>query len=365
VSPGRLRELVRKETRQMLRDPRMTRIIFVAPVIQLMVFGYAVNTDVRNAPTLVVDQDGTQTSRALADALVSSGNFRIVAHSNVTADAERALDRGDVLAAVVIPPQFERDVGAGHPTAIQVLVDGTRSNSANLVRGYAARSIQHFSLPHSPPSAIDFRPEVWYNPDLQSRVYNVPAVAGVIVQVMCLLLTALSVVREREMGTLEQLMVSPIEPSELILGKTVPVAVVGLIDLIIITVVALLWFKIPFRGSFTLLLAASSLYILAGLGAGLLISAVSRTQQEAFMTMFLFFLPAMLLSGFMFPVTSMPRPIQWLTLANPIRHYLEIVRGIFLKGAGVRELWPGLSALGAMAGGLLFLAARSFRKQLE
>jgi drug efflux transport system permease protein len=364
VSPGRLRELVRKETRQMLRDPRMTRIIFIAPVVQLMVFGYAVNTDVRNAPTIVVDQDATQTSRALADALASSGNFRIVARSNVTADAERALDRGTVLAAVVIPPQFEREVGAGKPTAVQVLVDGTRSNSANLVRGYAARSIQHFALPQSPPSAVDFRPEVWYNPDLESRVYNVPAVAGVIVQVMCLLLTALSVVRERELGTLEQLMVSPIEPSELILGKTVPVAVVGLIDLIIVTVVALVWFKIPFRGSFTLLIGASVLYILAGLGAGLLISAVSRTQQEAFMTMFLFFLPAMLLSGFMFPLTSMPRPIQWLTLANPIRHYLEIVRGIFLKGAGVRELWTGLSALAVMAAGLLLLATRSFRKQL-
>jgi len=248
-----------------------------------------------------------------------------------------------------------------------VLVDGSRSNSANLVRGYALRIIQRFGTAQSgqaPVMIADFRPQVWYNPDLQSKVYNVPAVAGVIILLMCLLLTALAVVRERELGTLEQLMVSPMQPSELILGKTIPVAMVGLIDLVLVTTVALFWFRIPFRGSFLLLFAASLLYILAALGAGLLISSISRTQQEAFMTMFLFFFPAMLLSGFMFPISSMPAAIQLITLINPIRYFLEILRGLFLKGAGLDVLFPKLAVLAVMATVLLLLASIGLRKKI-
>jgi len=367
VSPGRLRELVRKEMKQMLRDPKMKRIIFVAPVIQLLVFGYAVNTDVRNAPTILVDQDNTPTSRALADALTASGNFAITQRSSRSGDIDRSLDNGSVLAGVLVSPGFERDLRAGRDPAVQVLVDGSRSNSANLVRGYALRIIQRFGTARSgqaPAMITDFRPQVWYNPDLQSKVYNVPAVAGVIILLMCLLLTALAVVRERELGTLEQLMVSPMQPSELILGKTIPVAMVGLIDLVLVTTVALLWFRIPFRGSFLLLFAASLLYILAALGMGLLISSISRTQQEAFMTMFLFFFPAMLLSGFMFPISSMPAAIQLITLINPIRYFLEILRGLFLKGAGLDVLFPKLAVLAVMATVLLVLASIGLRKKI-
>ena len=352
----------------MLRDPKMTRIIFVAPVIQLLVFGYAVNTDVRHAPTILVDQDHSATSRALADAFTASGYFTITLQSDNARDIDRTLDQGKVLTGILIGPGFEKDLRAGRTPAVQVLVDGTRSNSANLVRGYATRIIRQFGLQQAgvvATPAADFRPQVWYNPDLKSKVYNVPAVAGMIILIMCLLLTSLAVVRERELGTLEQLMVSPLEPVELILGKTVPVAIIGLIDLVLVTTVALLWFQIPFRGSFVLLFIASVFYILAALGMGLLISAVSKTQQEAFMTMFLFFLPAMLLSGFMFPITSMPRPVQLITLINPIRYFLEILRGLFLKGAGPLALLPQLTILAVMGVGLLYLAAKGLRKQIE
>ncbi|HSE68636.1 MAG TPA: ABC transporter permease, partial [Gemmatimonadales bacterium] len=196
MSPGRVRELVRKEMKQMLRDPKMKRIIFAAPVIQLLVFGYAVNTDVRNAPTILVDQDNTPTSRALADALTASGNFAITQRSGRSGDIDKSLDDGSVLAGVLVSPGFERHLRAGRNPAVQVLVDGSRSNSANLVRGYALRIIQRFGTQQSgqaPVMIADFRPQVWYNPDLQSKVYNVPAVAGVIILLMCLLLTALAV----------------------------------------------------------------------------------------------------------------------------------------------------------------------------
>ena len=369
LSLVRLRELARKEFRQMFRDPRMVRVIFVAPVVQLLVFGYAVNTDIRDTATLVVDYDRSAESRELQEALIASGYFRIVARGAQGRDAIAALDRGDVVLALEIPAGFGRRLRAGQPTAIQVLADGTRSNTANIARGYVARIVAAYGARATagaragPPSEpVDLRARVWYNENLESRVYNVPAVAGVIIMLMSLLLTALAVVRERELGTLEQLMVSPLTGAELLLGKMLPVAAVALIDLLVITGVALLWFDIPLRGSFPLLVFASTLYVLTGLGLGLLISTISRTQQEAFMTMFLVFLPAMLLSGFMFPVSSMPRSVQWLTLLNPIRYYLEIVRGIFLKGVGVEALWPQLLVLGATAVVFVGVAASRFRR---
>ncbi len=365
ITAARVKQLVLKELRQMFRDPRMARVIFIAPIIQLVVFGYAVNTDVRHTPVIVLDQDQTRTSRDLLSTLTAAGYFRIVARASRPADLRVALDHGRAVLALNIPPGFARDLRRGE-ARVQILVDGTSSNTANVAQGYAASMVQAWGRERTGAGerpGIVLQPRVWYNPALESRVYNVPAVAGVIIMLMCLLLTALSVVREREMGTLEQLMVSPLRPAELILGKTVPVALVGLVDLALITSVALLWFGIPFRGSAALLLVASATFIVAGLGMGLLISTISSTQQEAFMTMFLVFLPMMLFSGFMFPVSSMPRAIQWLTLANPLRYFLEIIRSIFLKGAGLPVLWPRLLVLALMAGGLLTLASLRFRKR--
>jgi ABC-2 type transport system permease protein len=250
---------------------------------------------------------------------------------------------------------------------VQLLVDGTNSNTGTVVAGYAARIVQDAGARAvgrggGPIPITEVRTRAWFNPSLESRTYNVPAVIGVIVLLMCLLLTALAVVRERELGTLEQLLVSPLTPVELILGKTLPVAGIALIQLTLVTSVALLWFGIPLRGSPLVLLVAAGLFILAGLSFGLLISTISNTQQEAFMAMFLFLLPAIVLSGFLYPVETMPWIFQKLTLANPLRHFLQVVRAIFLKGAGVRDLWVPISALSAMAGGGVLVAVRRFAR---
>jgi ABC-2 type transport system permease protein len=365
VNAERVAEMVRKELRQVFRDPRMRRVLLVAPIIQLVVFGYAVSTDVRNTRTFVVDNDGTRDSRELVEAFTASGYFRVVGVSQRPGDLVRSLDHGDAVLGLVVPRGFSRDLESGGPAQLQLLFDGTNSNTATVAQGYAERIVQSFAagrFPGGAAPAVDLRARAWYNPELASRDYNVPAVLGAILMLICLLLTSLAIVREREIGTLEQLLVSPLTPGELILGKTIPFAMIGLVDLGLITSVALLWFRIPFRGSVLLLLLASVLYILAVLGTGLFISTISRTQQEAFMSVFLLFMPVILLSGFMFPVTSMPALFRWLTLANPMRHYLEIVRGIFLKGAGLDALWTQFLALFFLGAGILWLAASRFRR---
>ncbi|MFL6200503.1 MAG: ABC transporter permease [Thermoanaerobaculia bacterium] len=354
MNPRRIFEMVRKELRQIFRDPRLRRVIFIAPMIQLFAFGYAVSTDVRNVSTLVVDHDRSRASRELVEAFTASGYFRVRGYADRPADIVRALDRGDAVLGIVIPAGFE-----SRSSKVQLLFDGTNSNLANVARGYAERIVLSQAGLPSPP--VDLRSRAWFNPGLESRDYNVPAVIGALLMLICLLLTSLAVVREREIGTLEQLLVSPLRPGELILGKTLPFAMIGLVDMGLVVAVALLWFRIPFRGNPLLLVLGTVLFLLSALGLGLLISSISNTQQEAFMAAFLVFLPAILLSGFMFPVGSMPPGFQALTLLNPLRHYLEIVRALFLKGSGIEALWKQLLALLGMGTGLLWLAARRFR----
>jgi len=370
VSPLRLRQMVIKEARQLLRDPRTRMVMFVSPIIQLLLFGYAVNTDIRNTATFVVDHDRTMESRRLVEAFTASGYFVVAGRSDRPSDLVEALDHGNAVLGVEIPSGFARDLGLGRAT-VQLLVDGTDSNTGIVALGYAGRIVQGFGVRAvgggqgavgGGQGAVELRTRIWYNPSLESRAYNVPAVIGVLLMLMTLLLTALAVVREREIGTLEQLMVSPLTPTELMLGKTIPVALVALVDLVLVTAVAMLWFGIPLRGSVPALVVAAALYILAGLSLGLFVSTISATQQEAFMTMFFFFLPAIILSGFLYPVSSMPRFFQWLTLFNPIRHFLDVVRGIFLKGATITELWQHYLALTIMSSGLLALAVSRFRK---
>ncbi len=367
----RIRALLRKELRQIFRDPKTKRIIFASPIIQLLLFGYAVNTDVHDVATFVVDHDRTAESRALVDALTAGGYFRVVGQSDRPADMGAALDRGQAVLGVQIPQGFARDLAAGRGADVQVLVDGTNSNTGTVAQGYIGRIVQEFGLAYAAErgrkleGGVDLRTRAWYNPDLESRTYNVPAVIGALLLLMSLLLTALTVVRERELGTLEQLMVSPLTPTELILGKTIPVAIIAFVDLLIICTVAIAWFHIPLRGSIPALLLSSGVYILAALGVGLFISTISRTQQEAFMGMFLLFLPAIVLSGFMYPVRTMPQFFQWITLANPVRHFLEIVRGIFLKGLGLRDLWPQFLTITVMAAAVLFAATRRFRRTIS
>jgi ABC-2 type transport system permease protein len=365
----RIRVLLRKELRQIFRDPRMKRLIFVAPVFQLVIFGYAVNTDIRETPLFVVDHSATYESRELVNALTASGYFRVVGRSPRPEALSRALDRGDAMVGIQIPPTYAADLKAGRGAAVQIVIDGTNSNTATVVQGNVLRIVQQLSERHMAagggvvPAGVELRIRAWFNPDLASRVYNVPAVMALIVLLMTLLLTALTVVRERELGTLEQLSVTPLSPGELILGKTLPVAMIAMVQLGIIMVVAIFWFGIPFRGSFPALLVAAFIYIVAGLACGLLISTFSRTQQEALMAMFLFFMPAIILSGFMFPIFTMPPVFQWITLANPIRHFLEIVRPVFLRGDGIVELWPQYLWLVALAAAALLTARWRFARQ--
>jgi len=375
IAAERLRQMVRKEFRQTFRDPRAKRMLFIAPIVQLLLFGFAVNTDVRHAKTFVVDHDRTAESRQLIDALTASGYFRVTGQGERPTELISALDHGAVLMGIEIPLGFAADLAAGRQASIQILVDGSTANTANVALGYANQIVTRFGRirgadviaragPRMPTPGVDLRARAWYNPNLSSRVYNIPAVMGTIMMMMTLLLTSLAVVREREIGTLEQLMVSPLKPSELILGKTLPVVAVALIQMALITAVALFGFGIPLRGSFLLLIAASLTYILSGLGIGLLISTVSNTQQEAFMTMFFFFLPAIMLSGFMFPVENMPRSLQYLTLLDPVRHFLVIVRGVFLRGAGWEVLHTQILALLGMGVFVLVFATTRFRKTI-
>ena len=359
--------MVRKELRQVFRDPRLARVVLVAPVIQLLVFGYAVSTDVRRTATIVLDRDQSRDSRELVSAFTASGYFDVVAFAARDADVAEALDHGRAAVALVVPPAFSRDLAAARGR-VQLLFDGTNSNQATVARGYAERIVQDFALARlagGRPAALDVRLRAWYNPDLASRNYNVPAVIGLLLSLVCQLLTALAVVREREIGTLEQLQVSPLRPIELILGKTIPFALIALVDLALISAVALAWFGVPFRGNPFLLLLGTILFVVGSLAIGLLVSTTSRTQQEAFLSSFLVFMPLVLLSGFMFPVSSMPKLFQWLTLANPLRHFLEIVRAIFLKGAGLADIAPQLGWLVLLGVVLMSLAVSRFARRRD
>ena len=370
IATLRVREMLKKELRQIFRDPRMKRVVFIAPMIQLIAFGYAVNTDIRNTATFVVDHDRSRESRELVEAFTSTGYFRVAGASSRPRDLVRALDHGRATVGVEIPVDFAETLPSPQGARVQVVIDGTSSNTATVALGYAGQIVQRYALARAPADAaalasgLELRVRAWYNPELQSRVYNVPAVVGILILLMCLLLTSLTVVREREMGTLDQLAVSPLSARELMLGKTLPVVLIALIDLLLVTAVAILWFGIPLRGSALALLVASLLYIVAGISAGLLISTISRTQQEAIMTMFLFLLPSIILSGFFYPISSMPKLFQHLTLLNPVRHFLEVVRAIFLKGVGLEILWPQYLALAAMAAGTLWLAILRFRRAI-
>ncbi len=380
-SPARVAEMLRKELRQIFRDPQLYRILFVAPVVQLLIFGYAVSTDVRHTRTFVVDHAGDAASRRVVEALTAGGFFDVVGRSTRDADLVTELDHGRAVVGLVIPPRFGADLAAGAAT-VQLLVDGTNSNVATVALGQAEGILAALGVSLVPPAAalagqapsgtaagdlvppIELRDRAWYNPDLESRDYNVPGVVGVLLFLVCMLLTALAVVRERELGTLEQLMVTPLLPFELVAGKALPFALIGLVDLVLVTLLAVLWFGVPFVGSPLLLLFATVLFLLPSLGLGLLISTTSKTQQEAFMASYLTLVPAILLSGFMFPVASMPPLFRALSLLNPLRHYLEIVRGVFLKGVGLPELWR--AHLWLLALGLVFIgvAAARFRKRI-
>jgi len=364
----RIRVILWKEFKQTLREPRMRFLLFLPPIVQLLIFGFAVNMDVDVSPIAWMDMDRTPLSRELRSRFEGSGRFEVVAIAATEDDVQRVLDRGEAYAVVRVLPNFERDVKRGQSAQVQVLIDGSNSNTASLVSNYAGQVIVQFSSGLAKVQNVQrvtARSRVWFNPDLYSRNYFVPGVVANIIMVVTLMLTALAIVREKEIGTMEQLMVSPIRPIELMLGKMLPFAVVGLVDMVLVTIVALVVFGVPFRGSVLLLFVCSCLFLMTSLGAGILLSTASHTQQQAMMANFFFTTPAFMLSGFAFPIANMPLMVQWLTYLNPLRYFVEIVRGLFLKGSGVETLWPQMGALAIYGVAMLTLSALRFHKTLD
>lgn len=372
----RILTILRKEFRSVLRDPRMRLVILGLPVIQTLIFGYAVTLDVRHVRLAVVDHDGTPASRALVARFTGSAYFDAIAHTQDEDAARRLVDSADASAILQINAGYEQNLRGGRTVPVQLLVDGADSNTARFVVNYAAQitatantefvldQVQRRTGRSVTTGRADLQPRAWFNADLESRNFYVPGIIAMLIMLVSLMLTSMAIVREKEAGTIEQIMVTPIRPVEFILGKCAPFAVIGFVNTAMVSAVALFWFNIPFRGSFPLLLGGVALFLLSTLGIGLFISTVSRTQQQAMMTTFFFFFPAMLFSGFIFPIANMPVGFQWLSLIDPLRYMLVIIRGVFLKGVGFDILWTQFAALLALGLGVMGFAVTRFHKTL-
>lgn len=361
----RILRLMIKEFIQALRDPRMKALIFVLPVIQLLIFGYAVTTDVDQIRTVFVDQDQSQNSRAFIERFTSSGIFNAIKISRDEKTLTTFLDRGTAVVGIQVKRGFAEDVALGKNPVVQVVIDGTDSNNGTVALNYVQRIASNFGEGERRDPLVNVQSRAWYNPDLKSRNYNVPGVIAIILLMTSLLLTSMAIVREKEIGTMEQLMVTPLGAMEFVLGKSLPFALICFVDVVVVTLVGVAWFKIPIRGNFLLLLFGAAFYLMSSIGVGLLISTISKTQQEALMSSFFFYFPAVLLSGFMFPISNMPQVAQWITLINPLRYFLVIIRGIFLKGTGIKELWPQFLALALLGSAFLAYSATRFKKRMS
>ena len=376
----RLVHLVWKEFLELRQNPRLFGIVIVAPIIQLTMLGYAATTDVKDVPVVIADGDRSPASRTLIARFEASRNFTVIDTVTTVREVDPYIQRGDAWIAVAIPQGYGASIVAAQPVALQVVADGSDSNSTTVALGYATALVGEYAselavlASDSPPAAatgparnapaIDLRVRVWFNPQLESRYFMIPGVLALLLLLVTANLAAMAIVREKELGTLEQLNVTPLRRWELIVGKLLPYGLIAFIDVLLVTAVAVLWFEVPFRGSFTLLLATSMLYVVCTLGLGLLISTISDTQQQAMMTATFFFLtPMIYLSGFIFPIENMPRVIQYATYLIPLRYFLVIVRGIFLKGIGLDLLWPQVLALVAWGGAVLTIAVARSRKR--
>lgn len=376
-----LLRVVAKELLQLRRDKKMIPVIFVAPAIQLIVLGYAANLDVTDVRTVLVDQDRTAASRELTDRFVASGYFELVGTEETAGDVEPWLVSGDAQMALVIEQGYGEAVAAGRTPAVQVIADGSDSSAAGIGLGYAsgilggvsaklvAARLSALARERRLPlhlGSIEAIPRVWYNPDLRSRWFYVPAVLAMLLMVLTMVLSSMGVVREKEIGTMEQLIVTPIRPWQLIVGKLFPFALIGLVDTFLVLGIAVGFFGVPLRGSLLLLVLLTLLLLLNTLGLGLLVSTLVSTQQQAMMTAtFVLMIPQIYLSGLIFPIENMPRFFQTVSYAVPLRYYARILRGVFLKGSGIEALWPEASALAAFGVTFLALAALRFRKRLD
>ena len=373
----RLSALMRKEMLQIVRDPRTLALVFIMPILQLVLLGYAATSDVRNIPLVVLDQDKSPASRTLLESFRAADYFRQAFDVNSESELRSLIDSGSARAGIIIPPDYSSRLAAGRPAQVAFIIDGsdpaiagTTLAAATLI-GQAratALSVERLAargLAVAAAPAIEVRTRVWYNPDLIAAYYMIPAVVGLILQFLTVILTATAIVRERERGTIEQLIVTPLRASELIVGKLAPYVLIAFIDTIEILAGGVLLFGVPINGSLPLLLLLSGLFLISNLGVGLLISTITSTQQEAIIVAIFYNLPSIFLSGFIYPVAAMPRVLQFVSHAIPLRYYLIVVRGIVLKGVGMPALWPEVIALSIFAVVVITSAATRFKKRLD
>ncbi len=375
---GRLRQMLIKEFIQVFRDKRTRFLLIGPPVIQMLIFGYAATLEIKHVPIAVVDYDNTQVSRDLIARFAASRYFDLRLRLTDRRRIAELIDRGDVTMAIQINAGFAQDLRKGETAHLQVIVDSSNSNTAlvglgylNTITGGFAQEYQAERLRRTSPLAaaqmpgivLDLRP--WFNAGLSSQWFFVPGVIGNLILVIVVNLTAFAVVREREIGTLEQIMVTPIRRVEFIMGKTVPFFLIGLFDATLVTAFGTLWFSVPLRGNVGVLALGTVLFLACMLGIGLFISTVSSTQQQAMVTAFFFIMPAIIFSGFISPISSMPEALQWLTYLNPPRYYQVVLRGVFLKGAGLGVLWPEMAAMAALGFMMLTISVLRFRKSLD
>ncbi len=374
----RLKQMLIKEFIQVFRDKRTRFVLFGPPIIQMLIFGYAATFEVYHVPTVVLDLDHSQESRELLSRFSSSPYFDVQRQLTDMRQLGDLIDRGEATVGLEIDAGFAQNLRKGQTAPLQVIVDATNSNTALIASGYVtqialgfAQSYQRDRIYRIAPQMVDKMPSVqleqrpWYNPDLRSRWFFVPGIIGSLTLVLVVTLTAFAVVREREIGTLEQIMVTPIRPVEFILGKTLPFFLIGLFDVSLIATVGTLWFQVPFRGHILVLFAGAVLFLLCMLGVGLLISTVSSTQQQAMVTSFFFIMPAITFSGFGFPISTMPQWLQYCTYLSPLRYFLVVLRGTYLKGVGMEILWPQMLAMAALGISLLMVAVLRFHKALD
>ncbi len=374
---SRLPVMLIKEFLQLRRDRWAMFRLIVPMIIQMLVFGYAATFTVHHVPTAVLDLDRSRESRSLISHFVATSRFDVVDVARNQGAITRDIDRGTAVIAIVIHAGFAKRLKNGQSAPLQVIVDGTNSNTSLIALGYVNQIVSRFSAGQpgraapfltgaaAPETGISLQTSPWFNEGLNDRWFFIPGVIGTLTLIQVVSLTAFAIVREREAGTLEQIMVSPIRPVEFILGKTLPFFLIGLGDVALVSAFGILWFHIPFIGSPWVLLPGVALYLLAALGMGLLLSTFSQTQQQAFALNFFFVNPFYILSGFAFPIAAMPRPLQWFTFINPLRYFLVVIRAVFLKGVGFHVLWPDLSAMALLAFAMLAVSVLRFRKSLD
>lgn len=369
---------IKKEFLQFKRDPKMFGIILIAPVVQLILLGYAANLDIDNIKMIVYDQNRTSMSREFIEKFTSSSYFQVVEYADDYNDIIRSLDYGRAIVAMVIPSNFEEKINRKETVKVQAIFDGSDGNSASISAGYMQSIVRRYSQNIStentqrsgrllmPMGKLTAESRVWYNPTLKTRNFMVPGIVGLLLSIITLLLTSLAIVKEKEIGTMEQLIVSPLKPHQMIIGKLVPFVVLGFASVLIVLSAMTLIFSIPIKGSITFLFGASFLYILSTLGLGLFVSTISKTQQQAMMiAIFAVMMPMVFLSGFAFPIENMPEVIQLISHIIPLKYFITIIRGVILKGLGLADLWFEAIILLIMGLFILVLSSLRFQKRLE